>query len=106
MRAIRSKSSSVSRTPDRPAIAIRWMTALVEPPSASTVATASSYASAVRMRDNLRSCCTRVTIRSPEAAAMRSWPESTAGIEDAPGIVTPSASAAAVSVEAVPIVMQ
>lgn len=37
---------------------------------------------------------------------MRSCPESTAGMLDAPGTVTPSASAAAVSVEAVPNVMQ
>ena len=37
---------------------------------------------------------------------MRIWPESAAGIELAPGSVSPSASAIAVIVEAVPIVMQ
>ena len=37
---------------------------------------------------------------------MRWWPESTAGIEEAPGRVSPMASAIAVMVEAVPIVMQ
>ncbi len=45
-------------------------------------------------------------MRSPAAAAIRSCPESTAGMLEAPGTVTPRASAAAVSVEAVPIVMQ
>lgn len=87
-------------------MAIRWMTALVEPPSARTVATASSYASAVRIDDSFRCCHTSSTIRRPDCAAIRSWPESTAGMEEAPGTVTPSASAAAVRVEAVPIVMQ
>jgi len=36
---------------------------------------------------------------------MRAWPESAAGIEDAPGSIMPSASAAAAMVDAVPIVM-
>lgn len=87
-------------------MAIRWITALVEPPSARTVATASSYASGVRICDNVTCRMTRSTIRSPEAAAIRSCPESTAGMDEAPGRVTPSTSAAAVRVEAVPIVMQ
>ncbi len=103
---MRSKSSSVSFTPARPAIAIRWITAFVEPPSPSTVVTASSKASRVRICDSLRSPRTSSTIRRPLAAAIRSCPESTAGMLDAPGTVTPSASAAAVSVDAVPIVMQ
>ncbi len=37
---------------------------------------------------------------------MRIWFESAAGIDDAPGSVIPSASASAVIVDAVPIVMQ
>lgn len=106
VRAIRSKSSRVRVTPARPAMAIRWITALVEPPRPRTVVTASSKASAVRMSDNTRSLWTSSTILSPAAAAIRSCPESTAGMLDAPGTVTPSASAAAVSVDAVPIVMQ
>lgn len=69
---MRSKSSRVSFTPDRPAIAVRWMTALVEPPSARTVATASSYASAVRIFDNVSCCQTSSTILSPDCAAIRS----------------------------------
>jgi hypothetical protein len=44
--------------------------------------------------------------RRPLAVAMRGWPESAAGIEAAPGSVSPSVSTAEVMVEAVPIVMQ
>ena len=91
----------------RRAIAIRWMTALVEPPSAMTTLTAFSNE---RMVDEVlrphgpprpsRRCAGR------NSDAMREWLESGAGIEAAPGSVMPSASAALVMVEAVPIVMQ
>ncbi|CAM5688677.1 hypothetical protein SVIOM74S_00522 [Streptomyces violarus] len=106
VRAMRSKSSRVSRTPARPAMAIRWITALVEPPRPSTVVTASWKASAVRMSLSFRSLWTSSTIVMPALAAIRSCPESTAGMLEAPGTVTPRASAAAVRVDAVPIVMQ
>ena len=46
------------------------------------------------------------TMRLPVSVAIMAWRESAAGIEAAPGSVTPSASAALVMVEAVPIVMQ
>ena len=46
------------------------------------------------------------TIRRPLCAAITAWRESAAGIDAAPGSVTPSASTAHVIVEAVPIVMQ
>jgi hypothetical protein len=46
------------------------------------------------------------TMRLPVRAAITAWRESAAGIEAAPGRVMPSASAALVMVEAVPIVMQ
>src|SRR3954464_1057552 len=46
------------------------------------------------------------TIRRPEATAMRGCAESAAGIDAAPGSETPSASAADVMVDAVPMVMQ
>jgi hypothetical protein len=82
------------------------MTALVEPPSARTVAMASWYASAVRKREIRAPSLTRWTTRRPAAAAIRAWAESTAGMAAAPGMVTPRASAAEVMVEAVPIVMQ
>ena len=45
-------------------------------------------------------------MRDPQRDAMRGWLASTAGMEDAPGKLRPSASAMAVIVEAVPIVMQ
>ena len=46
------------------------------------------------------------TMRLPVRVAITAWRESAAGIEAAPGSVMPSASAALVIVEAVPIVMQ
>ena len=46
------------------------------------------------------------TMRRPHSDAMRMWPASAAGIEDAPGNVMPIDSAIAVMVEAVPMVMQ
>ena len=46
------------------------------------------------------------TMRFPVRVAITAWRESAAGIEAAPGNVMPSASAALVMVEAVPIVMQ
>ncbi len=66
-----SKSSRVSRTPHRPAIAIRWIIAFVEPPRAITVATASSNASLVRIASGVRSSQTMSTIRRPLAVAIR-----------------------------------
>ena len=46
------------------------------------------------------------TMRLPESVAICAWRESGAGIDAAPGSVRPSASAALVIVEAVPMVMQ
>src|SRR6266498_5306854 len=99
-RAAASKSSRVSGTPLRRDIAMRWMTALVDPPSASTVVTASAYASALRMLDGRRSAQTMSTMDRPEAAAILTCAESTAGIDAAPGNVMPSTSADDVIVEA------
>ena len=45
-------------------------------------------------------------MRSPQAEAMRGWPLSAAGIEDAPGSVRPMASTIDVMVDAVPMVLQ
>ena len=53
-----------------------------------------------------RSSFTISTMRRPHAAAIRVWFESAAGMELAPGRVSPSDSAMAVIVLAVPIVMQ
>ncbi len=82
------------------------MIAFVEPPIASTAVTALRNDPSVSRSDDLRSSQTASTMRRPVAAAIAAWRESTAGIDDAPGSVQPSASAALVIVDAVPIVMQ
>src|SRR3954470_9437251 len=81
------------------------MIALVEPPSAIAAVTAFSNASVVRISLGVRVSQTISTIRRPLALAILACDESGAGIEDAPGSVSPSASTAAAMVEAVPIVM-
>ena len=101
-----SKSSSPNFTPIRRAIAIRWMIAFVEPPIASTVVIALRKAVRVRMCESFTSSHTMSTIRRPVCAAIAACRESAAGIDAAPGRVTPSASTALVIVDAVPIVMQ
>src|SRR3954454_23844719 len=105
-RANASKRSKDSGTPARPAMAIRWITAFVEPPNAKTTETALSNEAEDNNREGEASDPTRDTIARPDAAAMRAWPESAAGIEEAPGNDRPNASTAAVIVDAVPIVMQ
>jgi hypothetical protein len=92
--------------PARRAIAMRWMMAFVDPPIASTVVIALRNAASVRISESFRSSQTIWTIRLPVCAAMTAWRESAAGIDAAPGSVSPSASAALVIVDAVPIVMQ
>ena len=106
VRPIRSRSPSPSGTPARRAIAIRWMIALVEQPIAIATVTAFSTAARVTMRSGVRSSHTISTMRRPQAALIRWWPASGAGIDEAPGSVRPIASAMAVIVLAVPIVMQ
>ena len=63
-------------------------------------------AASVWIRSGVRSSHTMSTMRRPAAAHMRIWLESAAGIEEAPGKLMPSASASAVIVAAVPMVMQ
>ena len=105
-RPLASRSSSVSGMPARRAIAIRWMMALVEQPVAIATVTAFSTAFGVMMRSGVRSSQTISTMRRPQAALMRWWLASAAGIELAPGRHRPIASAIAVMVLAVPMVMQ
>jgi hypothetical protein len=81
------------------------MMALVEPPSAIAAVTEFSNASVVMIFRGVRSSHTMSTMRRPQSVAMRECAESAAGIEDAPGSVSPSASTAAAIVDAVPIVM-
>ena len=87
-------------------MAMRWMIAFVEPPRASTQTTALRKAVRVQMSDSVTSSHTISTIRRPLCAPITACRESAAGIEAAPGSVTPSASTALVIVDAVPIVMQ
>src|SRR4051794_34204577 len=87
------KRSSDNGTPARPAIAIRWITAFVDPPKAKTTVIAFSNDSSVKGDDG------KATIRRPDATAIRGWSLSAAGIDAAPGIVTPSASTADVIVD-------
>ena len=82
------------------------MIALVDPPSAIAAVTEFSNASVVRISRGVRSSHTISTMRRPAADAIRGCDESAAGIDDAPGSVSPSASTAAAIVDAVPIVMQ
>src|SRR5438876_11197820 len=82
------------------------MIALVDPPIASTVVIALRNDASVRRSDGFRSSHAISTMRRPVAEAMTACGESAAGIDAAPGSVNPSASAALVIVDAVPIVMQ
>ncbi len=106
LRESSSKRSSGRSKPSRPAIAGRWMTAFVEPPIACSVAIALWKASGVRIWDSRRSSCTICTMRRPVMWASARRRESAAGIAAAPVSVVPSASAIAVIVLAVPIVLQ
>ena len=90
----------------RPAMASRWITALVEPPIAALVRIAFSNASRVRMRDMRRSCSTISTMRRPVSCASRLRRVSAAGMAAFSGSAMPSASTMLAIVEAVPMVMQ
>ena len=106
LRASASNRSRVNGTPARRAIAIRCTTELVDPPSASAVVIALSTLPAVMKSRGFRSDHTMSTMRRPVSVAILPCRESAAGIDAAPGSVKPSASAADVIVDAVPIVMQ
>ena len=79
--------------------------ALVEHPIAIATAIAFSNASRDRMRRGVRSSHTMSTIRRPLSLASRMCPLSAAGMLLPPGSTMPHASAMAVMVEAVPMVM-
>ena len=80
--------------------------ALVEQPIAIATVMAFRNASRVRILAGVRSSHTISTMRRPHSEAMRMWLASAAGIEEAPGSVMPIASAIAIIVAAVPMVMQ
>ena len=102
----RSQSSSVRSTPTRPAMARRWITALVDPPIAPLVRIAFSKAGFVRMSEGFRSSLTICTMRRPDSCAITRRRLSTAGIAALPDSAMPSASAMLAMVDAVPIVLQ
>ena len=76
------------------------------PDMASTVVMALSKDFALRMSDGFWSVHTISTIRCPVSDANCAWRESTAGIDENPGSISPSDSVAVVMVDAVPMVMQ
>ena len=92
--------------PARPAMAIKWIIALVEPPIAISTAVALSKAASVMISRGFKSSHTISTIRRPQAEAIKACAVSTAGIEEAPGRVIPRASDSAIMVAAVPITIQ
>ena len=106
LRLAASKSSSVMLWPARRAMAMTWITALVEQPMAMATAMALRKAERVWIFAGVRSSHTMSTMRRPAAAAMRMWLTSAAGMDDVPGSVMPMTSAIAVMVDAVPMVMQ
>src|SRR5690606_10411514 len=87
-------------------MAIRWMIALVEQPVAIATVTAFLTAAGVMILSGVRSSQTMSTMRLPHWVDMRLWFASAAGIDEAPGSERPIASAIAVMVLAVPMVMQ
>ena len=90
----------------RRAIAMRWITAFVEPPTAAFTRIAFSKAWRVMRLDRRTSSFTICTMRRPASRAITLRRASTAGNAVLPGRPTPSASTIAAIVEAVPITMQ
>nr|WP_298326025.1 hypothetical protein [Haloactinopolyspora sp.] len=105
-RANSSKSSRLSSTPSRPAIAIRWMIAFVDPPMAALARILFPNAARVMTALGRRSSSTMPTMRRPASCATSNRRMSTAGQVAEPGSCMPSASATQAMVEAVPMVMQ
>ena len=99
-------SSSVILIPARPATAVRWITALVEPPSASSTRSAFSTDFLLTMRSGVSAEPMSFTAAAPVASAARSRSACTAGMAAVPGRIMPSASAMQAMVEAVPITAQ
>ena len=87
-------------------MAARWITALVDPPTANNTRVAFSSASAVSTRLGLRSDPTSEAAILPLASATRSRSASTAGTAAAPVGIMPRASEIEAIVLAVPITAQ
>ena len=82
------------------------MIALVEQPVAIATVTALRVEASVTILSGVMSSQTISTMRRPQALDMRLWPASGAGMEEAPGRVSPQPSAIDIIVDAVPMVMQ
>src|SRR5690606_15020533 len=106
LRLAASKSSSPTAQPARRDMATRCTMALVEQPMAMATLIAFLKDAWVRIFCGVRSSHTMSTTRRPHSADMRIWLTSAAGMDDALGSVMPMASAMAVMVLAVPMVMQ
>ena len=87
-------------------MASKWITALVEPPSAPFARTAFKKFSRVSTFEMRRSSLTISTIRRPVSCEITRRRLSTAGIAAQPGRLMPSASAMLFMVEAVPMTLQ
>jgi hypothetical protein len=92
--------------PRRPAYAIRWMIAFVEPEMACSVRIAFSNAARVTMSEGRMPQRTSSTICRPAASASWERRESAAGIAALLGSASPSASVMHAIVDAVPMTMQ
>ena len=91
---MRSKSSTVSVTPAASAIAIKWRTAFVEPPSAIRTVIAFSNALNVSISDGSLLARTASTRTRPLSAAFSAFSGSSAAIVDEPGRLNPKTSIA------------
>src|ERR1700704_2667170 len=99
------KRSRGSCTPARPAIATRWMSALVEPPIAISATMPLSKDSFFRISRGFRSSHTISTMRLPARLAIFEWFESGAGMDEAPGSASPRVSAMDIMVAALPVAL-
>ncbi len=95
MRApIRVKSSRVSGTPTASAMARRWSTALVDPPSTMLTVMAFSKASLVMIRRGVRPSSSRWSTASPARRQSSRLSDEIASWAELPGRLMPSASMA------------
>src|ERR1700687_1279273 len=94
------------RTPRRAAIAVKWMSALVDPPIACNTVRALVNALGDITAPGAGPDCASATALAPEASARRRRSACTAGMVAAPGRLIPIASVMHAIVLAVPMTMQ
>ena len=92
--------------PRRPAMAVRWINALVEPPSASSTRNAFSTECSVMISDGRIGRSISRIANPPACSAARNRSACTAGMLAVPGGIMPNASAMQAIVLAVPITPQ